>query len=45
VYDLRKLGIVIETIRERHDGPFAGEHARYVLRSPVTILEKIGAAA
>jgi hypothetical protein len=38
VYDLRKLGIVIETIRERHGGPFSGEHARYVLRSRVVIL-------
>jgi hypothetical protein len=44
VHDLRKLGIVIETIRERHGGPFAGEHARYVLRSLVVILEKEGAA-
>jgi hypothetical protein len=39
VHKLRKAGIVIETIRERHSGPFSGEHARYVLRSPVTILE------
>jgi hypothetical protein len=45
VHDLRKLGIVIETIRERHGGSFAGEHARYVLRSRVVILEKEGAGA
>jgi hypothetical protein len=27
---IRKAGIIIETIRERHGGPVAGEHARYV---------------
>ena len=40
VHDLRKLGLDIETIRERHGGPFAGEHARYVLRSNVAILDQ-----
>jgi Winged helix domain len=45
VHDLRKLGFAIETIRERHGGPFAGEHARYVLRSPVVILAAAHAAA
>jgi hypothetical protein len=39
VHKLRKAGIVAETIRERHGGPFAGEHARYVLRTEITILE------
>jgi hypothetical protein len=39
VHKLRKAGLEIETIWEAHGGPFAGEHARYVLRSPVTILE------
>jgi hypothetical protein len=42
VHKLRQLGIVIETIREAHGGPFSGQHARYVLRSLVTILEKEG---
>lgn len=37
VHDLRHgHGLAIETIREDHEG---GWHARYVLRSPVTILE------
>ena len=39
VFDLREMGVAIETIRERHGGPFPGTHARYVLRmkvSPVT---------
>jgi len=42
VYELRKLGIAVETIRESHGGPFPGSHARYVLRSRVTILEMTG---
>lgn len=42
VHKLRKAGIVIETIREEHGGPFSGQHARYVLRSLITILEKEG---
>jgi hypothetical protein len=42
VHKLRKAGIVIETIREAHGGPFSGQHARYVLRSLVTILKKEG---
>jgi hypothetical protein len=33
----RKYGVHIETITEPHDGPFAGHHARYVLRSTVTL--------
>jgi hypothetical protein len=42
VHKLRKAGIIVETIREMHGGPFAGPHARYVLRSQVTILETEG---
>ncbi len=30
VFNLRQLGVVIETITEPHDGPFPGTHARYV---------------
>jgi hypothetical protein len=32
-------GLAIETIEERHGGPFRGWHGRYVLRTPVEILE------
>ncbi|GGE41414.1 winged helix domain-containing protein [Actibacterium pelagium] len=39
VFDLRELGVQIETITEAHDGPFAGTHARYVLRSQVQLVE------
>lgn len=37
VHNLRKEGLRIETITEPHGGTFAGTHARYVLRTPVTI--------
>lgn len=36
VFNLRGLGLEIETIRERHGGQFAGTHGRYVLHSTVT---------
>ena len=42
IHKLRKAGIIVETIREKHGGHFSGEHARYVLRSLITILEKNG---
>ena len=45
VFKLRKAGFVVETIHEGHEGPFAGTHARYVLRSQVSILEDVGRAA
>ncbi len=38
VYNLRKAGLMIETIHESHGGQFAGRHARYVLRSHVRLL-------
>ncbi|MGO6740466.1 hypothetical protein ACC732_28520 [Rhizobium ruizarguesonis] len=44
VLDLRGMGFVIETIHEAHGGPFAGTHARYVLRSQVEILVEAEAA-
>lgn len=39
VHKLRKAGFSIETITEPHGGPFAGKHARYVLRSETTVIE------
>ena len=39
VHNLRNDGVPIETINERHGGPFAGTHARYVLRASVTRFE------
>ncbi|HRO14478.1 MAG TPA: hypothetical protein PLL33_05460 [Paracoccus sp. (in: a-proteobacteria)] len=36
IFNLRALGVSIDTITEKHGGPFAGHHARYVLRCNVT---------
>lgn len=41
VFDLRGMGLEIETIREPHLGPFEGTHARYVLQSQVTRAEGV----
>ncbi|MDG2571244.1 hypothetical protein P7L87_27195 [Vibrio parahaemolyticus] len=47
IFKLRGYGVTIETINEPHGGPFSGTHARYVLRSPVTIIrdKRVGEAA
>jgi hypothetical protein len=45
VFNLRALGLEIETVTERHDGPFKGHHARYVLRSHVAPVNQTGRAA
>ena len=37
VFNLRQLGVPIQIVTEAHDGPFAGSHARYVLRARVTL--------
>ena len=38
IFKLRGSGFDIITIDEPHGGAFAGSHARYVLRSPVSVL-------
>jgi hypothetical protein len=43
VMKLRRMGLVIETVDERHSGPFAGSHGRYLLRSPITVLKVLRA--
>lgn len=35
VFNLRSLGVEIETVTEPHGGDYPGHHARYVLRSTV----------
>jgi hypothetical protein len=40
VHDLRGMGAPIETLKEAHGGPFAGRHARYVLRGEVLQIEE-----
>lgn len=42
---LRKAGLTIETIHEAHDGPYKGTHGRYILRSPVRVLQELEEAA
>ena len=39
VHELREMNVQIETITEKHGGPFQGTHARYVLRSKVRLVE------
>lgn len=39
VFNLRRMGLSIQTIDEPHGGPFAGTHARYVLKSRVEVIE------
>ncbi|PLX37070.1 MAG: hypothetical protein C0606_11175 [Hyphomicrobiales bacterium] len=43
VHQLRKCGLEIETIREKHSGPFPGNHGRYVLRTPVEVVKAVSA--
>ncbi|SHK55063.1 hypothetical protein SAMN05444000_13812 [Shimia gijangensis] len=34
-FNLREFGVPIETVTERHAGPYPGHHARYVLQAQV----------
>jgi hypothetical protein len=43
VYKLRKAGLAISTDYEQHKGDFPGNHGRYRLETPVTVVE--GAAS
>jgi hypothetical protein len=40
IHNLRGDGLDIETVTERHGGPYTGTHARYVLRSPVKVISR-----
>mgnify|MGYP001820593826 CR=1 FL=1 len=44
VFNLRELGVEIETVREPHGGDYPGFHGRYVLRSDVVPGWKGGAS-
>lgn len=44
VLKLRKAGVAIETVHEMHAGAYRGRHARYVLRSPIEVIETREAA-
>ncbi|MDW9616971.1 winged helix domain-containing protein [Sinorhizobium meliloti] len=39
VHLLRVRGLEVDTLRESHGGQFPGTHARYVLRSPVEVVQ------
>ncbi len=41
VHKLRRAGLIIETVTERHAAPYAGTHARYVLRTAVEIVQAV----
>jgi hypothetical protein len=46
IYLLRRRGLVIETIDERHGGVYPGRHGRYRLLTPVKVVAfEIGRAA
>jgi hypothetical protein len=44
VFKLRREGLNIETVTEKHGGVYAGHHARYVLRTAVSVVEMREAA-
>ena len=44
VRKLRKAGLNIETVWEKHGGAYPGNHARYVLRTTITVIEMKEAA-
>ncbi len=39
VFNCRGKGIVIETVDQPHGGAFPGGHGKYVLRTPMKVLE------
>lgn len=41
VFKLRKAGVVVETIDEKHGGAYKGEHGRYVLRTTLEVIEEV----
>lgn len=46
VFNLRhEYGLIIETVNEAHGGKYSGTHARYVLKTPVRILDGMENAA
>lgn len=43
IFDLRAMGVQIETKHEPHAGPYPGTHGRYVLKSQVTQVFEVAA--
>ena len=40
IFKLRRRGLSIETVEEKHGGTYRGEHGRYFLRVAVRVLEQ-----
>src|SRR5687768_5083972 len=40
---IRRAGIVVETVKENHAGAFNGWHGRYVLHTPLRVVEIVRA--
>lgn len=45
VHNLRRAGVPIETVHEKHGGPYPGTHARYVLRATELKIESLEPSA
>lgn len=45
VMKLKKLGLSIDMVREKHSGPVPGWHGRYFLRTAIQIIEQNWSAA
>lgn len=43
VHRLRKTGIAVSTIDEKHGGPYQGTHARYTLQTPISVVREVRA--
>lgn len=41
VHNLRRVGVSIETIHEKHSGPYPGTHARYVMQADALKIENL----
>ena len=41
VFKLRRGGIPVQTVDERHVGPYSGVHGRYLLDADVTVLAEV----
>lgn len=45
IHNLRRAGVLIETVHEKHGGAYPGTHARYVLRTPSLTIENLETGA
>ena len=44
VMKLKRHGLAIDMVREKHSGPVPGWHGRYVLRTRIELLDRLEAA-